>query len=236
MDFLLFDVEGDMKRRCLSVAIFIAFSLGTSASLAAQAGEPRLLDFSVKGGLSLPTFFWTGDNSWNDVTMFALQGEAYAYGSVNITPGFGVEVDAGYRGKGCSVDASDGYAHWYMDYLELPVWAKWSSRVGQRFSAYAGVGGYLAWCLGGRYDFSTEVSGLDGAGRLTVGTADDVTVVRPMDYGVLFVVGGESRHMLFEVRFSVSVVPSMEFTPPPTFGDARGSLNSGIDLLLGYRI
>jgi hypothetical protein len=225
-----------MKQTRFLGALVIVFALAASAPVAAQEGGPRLFDFGVKGGLSLPTFFWTGDTGWNDSTMFVLQGEAYAYGVVNLTPSFGIEVDGGYRGKGCSVDASDGYAHWYMDYLELPVWAKWSSGDGQGFSVYGGIGGYAAWFLGGRYDFATGVGGLDGKGKLTSGTADDPKVVRPLDYGVLLVVGGESRRIIVELRFSVSVVPSMEFTPPAEFGGARGSLNSGIDLLLGYHL
>ncbi len=126
------------------IVIVSALALAVSAPLAAQAGEPRLMEFGVKGGLALPSFFWTGDSSWNDSTMFAIQGEVYAYGSVNVTPGFGIEVDGGYRGKGCSVDASDGHVHWYMDYLELPVWAKWSSPISRDFRVYGGVGGYMA--------------------------------------------------------------------------------------------
>ena len=197
----------------------------------------RPLDFGVKGGLSLPTFFWTGDNSWNDVTNFAIQGEAYAFACVNVNPRFGVEIEAGYRGKGCSVDASDGYVHWYMDYLEVPVWAKFSAPMGRNLSLYGGIGGYAAWFLGGRYNFSTGVSGLNGSGSLSGGTTDDPTVVRPQDYGVLLVGGVQLGRVLFELRFSVSVVPSLEFTPPPDVGgDARGALNSGIDLLIGYSI
>jgi hypothetical protein len=225
-----------MKRRRFTVCLFLIASLGASEPLVAQIDAPRFLDFGIKGGLSLPTFFWTGDDSWNQVTYFAVQGEAYAFACANLNPRFGIEIDAGYHGKGCSVDASDGYVHWYMDYFEVPVWAKWSARVGRKLSVYGGIGGYAAWFLGGRYDFSTGVSGLDGSGSLSGGTADDPTVVRPQDYGVLLVGGVQTGGVIFELRFSVSVVPSLEFTPPPDFGDARGSLNSGIDLLIGYSI
>lgn len=218
----------------LKFIIVFALTLAVSTAIAAQVAGPKLFEYGVKGGLALPSFFWTGDAGWNEVTMFAVQGEAYAYGTVNLNQGFGIEVDAGYRGKGCSVDATEEYAHWYMDYLELPVWAKWTSRDGQGFSVYGGVGGYAAWFIGGRYDFSASSAGLNGAGKLTAGTAEDPTVVRPLDYGVLLVAGGESHRIIFEVRFSVSVVPSMEFIP--TGLDARGSLNSGIDLLLGYHL
>jgi len=189
----------------------------------------------VKGGLALPSFFWTGDSDWNQATMFAIQGEAYVYSCLNLSSTFGVELEAGYRGKGCSVDASDGYAHWYMDYLEVPLWAKWSVREGANLAFYGGLGGYAAWFLGGRYDFSTGVSGLDGSGRLISGTADDPTVVRPFDCGALLVAGGESNKICLEFRFSVSFIPSLEFTPPSTFGGERGALNGGIDLLVGYR-
>ena len=148
-----------MNRRWFSVSLFVIASLAVSMPLSAQLGARRPLDFGVKGGLSLPTFFWTGDNSWNDVTNFAIQGEAYAFACVNVNPRFGVEIEAGYRGKGCSVDASDGYVHWYMDYLEVPVWAKFSAPMGRNLSLYGGIGGYAAWFLGRSIQF------LDGCQR-----------------------------------------------------------------------
>ncbi len=225
-----------MKRPSLPVILLVAAVLSAGAPLVAQGISPRLLDFGVKGGLALPSFFWTGDAGWNQSTVFALQGEAYAYACANLQPDFGIEVEAGYRGKGCSVEASDGHAKWYMDYFEVPLWAKWSARMDENSSFYGGIGGYMAWFLGGRYDFSTGVSGLDGVGKLSKGTAGDVTVVRPLDYGFLLVAGGEAGRMTFEGRFSVSIVKSMEFAPPSEFGGARGALNSGIDLIAGYRL
>lgn len=220
--------------RCLLLSLLVL--VAGLAPAAALEGAPRLFEYGVKGGISLPSFFWTGDDGWNQVTMFAFQTEAYAYGCLNLSPSFGVVLEAGYRGKGCSVDASDGYLHWYMDYLELPLWAKWSAREGEDFCAYGGLGGYAAWFLGGRYDFSTGVSSLDGSGSLSTGAADDPTVVRPFDCGLLLVAGLEAKRLILELRFSVGVLNSLDFTPPSEFGGSRGALNSGIDLLVGYRL
>jgi hypothetical protein len=49
------------------------------------------------------------------------------------------------------------------------------------------------------------------------------------------VAGGERGNVNFEARFSVAVVPSVEFKPSYSgYGDQRGALNSSIDLLVGY--
>lgn len=203
--------------------------------VAAQAGKPPLLELGAKGGLALASYFWTGDAGWNESTMFVLQGEALIAADLKLSPTFGVTLEAGYHGKGCSVDASDGYAHWYLDYFELPVWAKWSERT-ENSILYGGIGGYAAWFLGGRHVFSTGVPGLDGSGGLSAGVADDPTIVKPFDYGALFLVGGGSRGMRFELRFSVGAIPCIEFTPPASFGSSRACLNSGFDLLVGYSL
>lgn len=202
---------------------------------AAQAGAPGRFEFGVKGGLALPSFFWTGDAGWNQSTMFAFQGAAYGYACANFSGALALQVEAGYAGKGCSVDASDGYARWYMDYVDVPVWVKFSMREGRGNNYYGGLGGYFSYFLGGRYDFSTGEPGLDGKGSLTSGTAESPTVVRPRDFGALLVCGVEGDHLIVEFRMPIAVVNSMEFTPPSVFGDARGSLNSGIAILVGYR-
>jgi hypothetical protein len=225
-----------MEPRERSAILLLVFALAATTPCAARGETARLFEFGAKGGLAMPSFFWTGDSGWNAATMFAFQAEAYLYVCVNLTPSLGVQIEAGYHGKGCSVDAADGHAHWYMDYVELPVWARWSARETDAFSIYGGIGGYVAWFLGGRYDFSTGASGLDGSGSLARGTENDPTVVRPLDYGILFVAGVEFGAVLFELRFSVGVVPSMDFTPPSQFGGTRGTLNSGLDALVGYRL
>lgn len=221
-----------IPQAALSVAMFLIIACG---SVSAQQVRP--LDFGVKGGLALPSFFWTGDDSWNDMTYFAVQGEAYLFACANLSPSFGIEVEAGYRGKGCVVSDDYGnYAKWYMDYLEMPVWAKWTMRVPSGIGIYGGLGAYAAYFVGGRYDFSTGEEGLDGSGSLTSGDTDSTTVVRPFDLGAILVVGMESRHWMGEMRFSIGFLKSMDFTPPPDFGGERGTLNSGIDFLVGYKL
>jgi hypothetical protein len=103
-------------------------------------------------------------------------------------------------------------------------------------------GSFLKWpwpayFLGGRYDFSTGVTGWDGTGSLTSGDSDSPTVVRPLDCGALIVVGMESKNWQGEMRFSIGLLKSMDFTPPADFNSTgeRGALNSGIDLLVGYK-
>jgi hypothetical protein len=225
-----------MKSHNAGLIIAGVFLIGTLGSAAAQSQAPSRFEFGVKGGLALPSFFWTGDNGWNQVTVFAMQAEAYGFACMNFNGKFGIQAEAGYSGKGCKLSASDGYARWYMDYLEVPVWAKWSSRSGPDLNVYGGLGGYAAWFIGGRYDFSTGEPGLDGKGKLERGTADSPTTVRPTDFGVLLVCGMEGRHMIVEFRMPIGVVKSMQFTPPPVFGGARGSLNSGLGVIVGYRL
>jgi hypothetical protein len=216
-----------------AIAVSVLIIVWSTALVAQERQGP--LEFGIKGGIALPSFFWTGDASWNPATMFAFQGEAFAFACLNLNEGFGVQAEFGYHGKGCSVDASDGYAHWYMDYVELPLWAKW--RTGDAdFSVYGGVGGYAAYFLGGRYEISTGDPSFDGSGKLSTGDAEGTNVVRPLDLGLLLAAGVEAGRMIYEFRFSIGVVPSIEFTPPPSFGGSRGSLNSGIDILVGYRL
>jgi hypothetical protein len=204
----------------------------------AFAQGQKFLDLGVKGGLALPSFIWTGDDGWNDITYFAVQGEVYAFACANLSPTFGIELEAGYRGKGCVVSDDYGnYAKWYMDYLEFPVWAKWTAHAPSGFGIYGGLGGYAAIFLGGRYEFSTGEGGVwDSSGSLSSGDSDSPTLVRPLDCGALLVAGMESRHWMGEMRFSFGFLQSMDFTPPPDFGGERGSLNSGIDFLVGYKL
>jgi len=226
-----------MKKGRLFMAVVVAIIL-VAEPLAAQegsaSGQAGSLEFGVKGGLSLASFFWTGDLGWNSSTMFAFMPEAFAFARVGLSDGFGIQLDAGYHGNGCSVDASDGYAHWYMHYLELPIWARWNTG-DDDFNLYAGVGAYLAWFLGGSYDIATGYADFDGSGSLTQGTIGQVDVVRAMDYGVLFVLGVETGRTIYELRFPIGIVTAIEFTPPLDFGGTRGVLNSGFDIIVGYR-
>ena len=121
-----------------------------------------------------------------------------------------------------------------MDYLELPVWAKWSTRFPSATSVYGGLAAYAAYFIGGRYDFKTltdsDTYDLE-SGRLTSGSSNDETVVRPFDYGAILVCGMEKKWS-GEIRFSCAFVDSREFGE----GDsAKGSLNSGFDFLVGYK-
>jgi hypothetical protein len=224
-----------MKTTHIRVFVVVFFVAALSLPAVSQSDTPKQFEVGVKGGLALPAFFWTGDDYWNPVTMFAFQGAAYGYACLNFSSSFALQVEAGYKGKGCNVDASDGHARWYMDYIEVPLWAKWSMREGANSNFYGGLGAYAAYFLGGRYDFSTGEPGLDGSGTLVRGTEETPTTVRPLDFGIVLICGMEAQRYIFEIRMPIGVVRSMQFTPPPVFGGPRGTLNSGIDLLVGYR-
>jgi len=211
----------------VSVFIFLlnASLFSESDSPGATARKLPLFEGGVKGGLSMASFFWTGDHGWNNSTMFAFLPALWGFCDVNLTDTVGIELNAGYAGKGCSVDASDGYLHWYYHYLDFPVFIKWQTQdPSMRF--YASAGGYFSKLLSGSYDFGVSGSSyFDGKGAMTIGTNDSPTFMHPYDYG-----------LLFEFRFTVSLSPAMEFTPPEEYGGSRGALNSGIMLIAGYKL
>ncbi len=195
------------------------------------------VDFGVKGALALPSFFWTGDTGWNPVTETGIWFAGWAYSSIDLVEGVSLQVEAGYAGKGCRLDASDGSMLWLTHYLEVPAWLKFSYS-DPDFSVYAGVGGYYAWFLGGTYDFDVSGSEWIGSGDLTQGSGEGATIVRPYDFGLLFTLGWEIGQTVYEFRLPIALMPSIEFTPldPYSFGDYRGALNSGIYIGVGYRL
>ena len=73
----------------------------------------------------------------------------------------------GYPGRGASIEATEEYAHWYFNYLEVPLWLKFSER-SEGLDVYYGAGGYIAWMLTGDYDCNASSVGLSGKGTALV--------------------------------------------------------------------
>ena len=195
-----------------------------------------VFEIGIKGGLSMAGFFWTGDNGWNNSTMFVFMPVIWAVTTWNITESIALQLEGGYCGKGSSIDASDGFAHWYYHYFDFPVFIKFQQIDGDmRF--YAGAGGYFAKTIAGFYDFNVpRDSYFLGKGDMTISESGAQTNLKPYDYGLVFNCGIQNYHWVFEFRFTISLSSVMEFTPPVIYGDTRGALNSGIILTAGYTL
>ena len=210
--------------------------LSAQSNTPGNGEEPAAVEFGVKGTLSLPSFFWLEDLSWNQVTMFALQGGFWGHAAFNITEEFAIQAEIGYCGKGASLDASDGSIKWYFDYLEIPVWLKWSVRTPES-AFWLGAGGYYGYCLGGRYTFNVPGSEWNSAGAMTIGSREIISEIRQHDAGLIFIIGGEENNIEYEIKFPVGLIPAIAFTPEDqiSYGGYRKALNSGIMLCIGYK-
>ncbi len=223
----------------LSILLLLLYTQALSAEDLMESGpdQPAFFEAELKAALSLPSFFWLEDNSWNSVTMFALQGAAWACAEFNITDEIAVQVEAGYNGKGASLDASDGSLKWRFHYLELPVWLKRNYTFSETENFWLGGGGYYSYFLGGSYKFDVPGSEWNGNGNITIGEEEIITEARRHDAGLLFSAGYEAGHLVYEFRFPVSVTSALAFTPEDenTYGGYRKAFNSGILLCIGYK-
>ncbi|MBN1685268.1 MAG: hypothetical protein JW852_01370, partial [Spirochaetales bacterium] len=99
----------------LMMCMFCGFILNAQAEDTSLAAGRSLFDFGLKAAVSLPSFFWLEDNSWNGVTSLAIMPAAWAFVAVNLTDTVAVQVEGGYTGKGCRVSASDGKLLWLFN-------------------------------------------------------------------------------------------------------------------------
>lgn len=213
----------------------VAVAQGKGTDNEAISRLPVSIDLGVKGALALPSFFWKGDLGWNSVTETGIWVAGWAYSSISLMENISLQIEGGYAGKGCRLDASDGLMIWLTHYLEIPAWLKFSYSEPD-FSVYAGAGGYFAWFLGGTYDFNVPGSEWTGSGALIQGPDEGATFVRPYDYGLIFTLGWETGQTVFEFRLPIAIMASIEITPQDaTYGAYRGALNSGMYLGVGYR-
>jgi hypothetical protein len=217
-----------VARRALP-AVLLALLL---SALPAGAEGPALVEVSGKAGLSMASFFWTQNGSWNDMTMFVFHPVAYAVCAVNITPEIAIQAELGYAGRGASIDASREYAHWYFNYVEVPVWIKFSS-VEPKLRVYAGAGGYVAYMFGGDYDFDAPSVSLGGKGSLCLTGTGTRVGVPAVDYGLTGTCGVDIDRLLLELRFALGLSPVLDFTLPD---GRRQSINADIQLLVGWRL
>jgi len=199
-----------------------------------SAERGPLFNFGVKGGVSLPSFYWLEDMSWNNVTVTGIMPAAWAFAAVAVTDTLAIQIEAGYDGKGCLVDAEDGRLLWKFNYVEIPVMAVTSIVLSSDFTVLFSGGGYFAKFLGGRYNFDVPESEWMGHGELSTGNVEKITEIRPYEYGLLIGVGIRNRHFLYEFRFPFGVTPSLAFTPADSiYGGYRRALNTGFVLAVG---
>ena len=211
--------------------VLAAFCLIALPAVGAPVAVPAF-EIGVKGGLSCASFFWEENNSWNDLTMFVFHPNLYAQIAWNISPSLALQLECGYAGRGASIDATNEYAHWYFNYIEVPLWLKFQDR-SAGMNAYAGAGGYVAWMLGGDYDFNAPSVLLNGKGPLTFAGPADATHTPRLDFGISGTVGGEFGQTIAELRFAVGIPSVLDFT---LIDGARKAINADIQLLMGWRL
>ena len=194
-----------------------------------------IFDFGLKAAVSLPSFFWFEDLSWNQATSTAIMPAGWAFVSVNITQNLAIQLEAGYEGKGANISASDGSLLWLFSYFEVPVMVKYTVNSPSLVVWVAG-GGYFATFLGGVYKFDVPETEWVGSGSLSTGTLKQVTEIRPYDYGLVLSLGIKKGNLLYEFRFPFGLIPVLAFTPADVdFGGYREAVNSGLLFCIGYQ-
>jgi hypothetical protein len=115
-----------------------------------------------------------------------------------LSPIFGVQGQIMYVMKGAVYEGLGMQTTYEFDYLELPVMLRLSADIGMPVVPYAMAGGYISYRL-------QAVSKSDAPGA----TAEDVTNIRKMDYGIAL--GGGVRWrlgnyiLLLNVRYGISL-------------------------------
>jgi hypothetical protein len=216
-------------RRSLAAGVVCVLLLVPASFLAAQVPA---FEAGVKGGVSFASFFWTVNNSWNDLTVFVVHPDVYGQATWNITPGVALQLELGYAGRGASIEASQEDLRWYFNYVEVPLWLKFSER-SEGMDVYAGGGGYVAWMLAGDYDFNASSVSLSGKGPLALTGVGDPTSAPSLDYGLSGTVGAQFGHVIAELRFAVGLPSVLDFT---LSDGQRKAVNADIQLLAGWRL
>jgi hypothetical protein len=221
----------------LIVVLMLSVCIFPTHAEKVQPPEPvSLFDFGLKAAVSLPSFFWLEDLSWNGATLTAIMPAAWAFAAINVTEVLSVQLEVGYEGKGANISASDGNLLWLFNYFEIPVLAKYSVSTSPSSSIWVAGGGYFAAFLGGVYKFEVPGTEWVGTGSLSTGTLKQVTEIRPYDYGLVLSLGVRNGNILYEFRFPFGLVPALEFTPADTsFGGYREAINSGLLFSIGYQ-
>lgn len=210
----------------------VAVLLAALACCAAPAAASPM-EFGVHGGLSMASYFWAAGDSWNEFTLQVYHPDLSIYVAIPFSTTMALQVEAGYAGRGASIEATAEHLRWYFDYVEVPVILRFSEQTGAT-RLYAGGGGYAAAMLHGAYDFSSPSEGLSGTGDLVLDGASAEDHARVLDYGMVLVAGIGGKNAYGELRFSIGVTPVLDFTL--TDGVERRALNADIQLLAGYHL
>jgi len=240
LDYLLFEKYAlYMKKQTvlsLTIVLLLCGSFVFAQDGTGEAAAPvSLFNFGIKAALSLPSYIWFEDLSWNGATSVAAMPAGWVFGAINFTKELSVQIEAGYAGKGARISASDGKLIWRFNYFEVPLLIKYNLDTGSSAAWIAG-GGYVATFLGGTYQFDVPESEWNGKGALSTGPLEIVTEIRPYDYGLMLTIGYEIGKLFYEIRFPFGLSPVLAFTPADSeFGGYRRAINSGFSFCLGYK-
>jgi hypothetical protein len=213
--------------RSVLAAMAIVFAAG---SLPAAASP---LELGVHGGLSLASYFWQEGSDWNQFSLMVYHPDASVYLALSLSPTVAVQVEAGYAGRGASIEAGSEYMRWYFDYLEVPVILMFSE-TSSSTRVYGGLGGYVATMLHGSRDFDSASENLSGKAELVIDGATGEDHAAKLDYGVVVAAGIGGTQFFTELRFYVGVTPVLDFTLID--GVHRQALNADIQLLVGWHL
>ena len=171
-------------RACLALLL----SLTSASPLFAQF--PGL---GVKGGINLATQKTSGEDVSDDGLESLPALVAGVFMTLPIWAGLEFQPEALYSVKGAKVSESGFTSKLLIDYLEVPMLARFSRRGSGRFGFYAAGGPYVAVQLRGRT-------------RTTFGdTTEEVDVsddVERLDFGLSAGGGVEWGSLVFDARYS----------------------------------
>jgi hypothetical protein len=196
------------SRAGLAVAVTLPLVLLLVSLPAARAGAQAMI-WGIKGGLNATNV--TGGNDLFDSKRGVVAG---GFGVFDFAPEFGVEVDALFSMKGAqtsgrSLDATGNVisiprSFLILDYLEIPVLARYNFHTGDEALTHVYLGPTLAFKIGARFDYGSSTTDLDAARSLDSGLA----------LGASVDLGAGPRKMVFDARFGFGLTNAFDWSGP----------------------
>jgi hypothetical protein len=213
---------------CRVVPVAVAIAAATVAVPVSAAP----VELGALGGLSVGSYILTEGTGWEDLLGSVYHGAASAYVTIPVGADLGIRVEAGYAGRGATVDAADGHMAWDFQYVEVPVLLVNRSE-SDSLRMYLGGGGYVAWLRGGTYDFAVAGE-LEESGTIILDGAALPEHAAALDFGgVLFMAFG-GAHVFGELRFTFGVTPVVDFALSD--GVNHRAVNTDMRLLVGVHL
>jgi hypothetical protein len=176
------------------------------ASLPAARARAQAMTWGLKGGLNVTNV--TGDGEVFDSKRGVVAG---GFGVFDLAPEFGVEVDALFSMKGAqtsghSLDAnghgiSVPHSYLILDYLEIPILARYNFHTGAEAITHVYLGPTLAFKIGARFDYGSSTTDISAARSLDSGLA----------LGASIDLGAGPRKMVFDARYGFGLTSAFDW-------------------------